>query len=134
VWDLVRREQKIGSLNVTPYLLGGVGYSFLNIDRSYPAGSTFSSGLDVDLAHPLPKSIPVVLAGGGIRHAITPAIAVIAEAAYRIATFTDYVDGFSQAGNPDRDDHYYTVSIGLIYSFQHRKGARGHGVVCPAYQ
>jgi hypothetical protein len=30
---------------------------------------------------------------------------------------TDYLDGFTKAANPSKKDHYYTHTIGLIYSF-----------------
>ena len=131
VWNIVN----LG--NLTPYVLGGFGNTSLNIERDYSQTQfAQSSGLDEDLAEPLPKNIPVALAGGGLRYAVSPAIAINAEASYRFASFTDYLDGFSKSGNPERDDHYYITSVGLIYSIPQSKGNRGRGKksTCPAYQ
>jgi outer membrane receptor protein involved in Fe transport len=72
--------------------------------------------LAADMSHPLPKAIPVIPIGAGIRYGITPALSVTAEASYRV-TFTDYLDGFSQVANPNKDDRYYSWSIGLVYKF-----------------
>ncbi|MFD2513494.1 outer membrane protein [Pontibacter locisalis] len=137
VWNIVNVGNFIRNVNLTPYVLGGFGNTRLNIERDF-SETQFkqSAGLDEDLAHPLPNNIPVALAGGGLRYAVSPTLSVNAEASYRFASFTDYLDGFSKSGNPDKDDHYYITSLGLIYSIPQSKGNRNRRKkpTCPAYQ
>ena len=64
--------------------------------------------------------------GAGVRYGFSPALAVYAESAYRLM-FTDYLDGFSKATNPDGNDHYQTISVGVIF----RPGSKGK-LACPS--
>jgi Domain of unknown function (DUF6089) len=107
---------------LSPYLMAGLGVSFLHIKRDW---SRFNSeyfgnapgvlnGLVADDQHSLPRGILVVPVGMGLRHSLSRRLSVSAEASYRF-TFTDYLDGFSQAANPGKDDHYSSYSVGLIY-------------------
>lgn len=106
----------------SPYLFGGLGLTYLNIKRDWSRYnaeyfdplSDVSARLALDTAHSLPGLIPVIPVGGGIRYNLSPRFALNAESAYRFA-FTDYMDGFSQAANPDLNDHYYTVTVGAIF-------------------
>lgn len=106
----------------SPYFFGGAGISLLKIKRDWSNfnaayfgdGSDISAGLAADGSHKLPKLIPVIPAGAGVRYELSQRFAVNAETAYRFV-FTDYLDGFSKAANPDRNDHYHTTSVGAIY-------------------
>jgi hypothetical protein len=122
-YDRSNGYDRTGS-RLTPYLFGGIGYSFLHIRRDaskfnthyFVAGSKEAVGLAADEAHSLPKGIPVIPVGAGVRYGLSQALSATAEIAYR-ATFTDYLDGFSKVANPSRNDHYYSVSVGLVYRF-----------------
>jgi Domain of unknown function (DUF6089) len=117
----------------SPYLFTGAGVSFLHIQRDHSGfnaayfgdGSDLPQRIAVDDQHNVPRIMPVIPLGGGIRYNLSDRIAINAESAYRL-TFTDYLDGFSQAANPARKDHYSTTTIGLIY----RTGARST-TACP---
>lgn len=106
----------------SPYLFSGVGINFLRIKRDWSKlnaayfgdGSDLPNQIAVDAAHSLPRVTPVIPIGVGVRYYLTPRIAIDAETSYRV-TFTDYLDGFSQAANPTKRDHYQTISIGAIY-------------------
>jgi opacity protein-like surface antigen len=107
----------------SPYVFAGVGLSFLKVKRDWSQINTtyFSAetsdiwaGLAADSAHALPKMIPVVPIGAGVKYFFTPRWAINAETSYRL-TATDYLDGFSQAANPKRNDHYLNYSIGVVY-------------------
>jgi opacity protein-like surface antigen len=106
----------------SPYLFAGVGYSFLNIKRDWSRFNaeyfteTTLNGLTADIQHKLPKGIPVIPVGLGIRYAISSRMAINAETSYRFIS-TDYLDGFSQATDPNKRDNYYSNSIGVIYRF-----------------
>ncbi|MFI5133906.1 MAG: hypothetical protein ACHQEB_06190 [Chitinophagales bacterium] len=56
----------------------------------------------------------MIPAGAGISYSVSQKLSLSVESMYRF-TFTDYLDGFSQAANPKWNDHYYGYTIGLIY-------------------
>ena len=107
---------------LSPYLFGGAGISFLKIKRDWSNfnaayfgdGSDLPNQIATDAAHSLPKMIPVIPLGLGLRYGLTQRIVINAESSYRLV-FTDYLDGFSQAANPDKNDHYQTITVGAIY-------------------
>ena len=116
-----------GIINFTPYVFTGLGYSFLKIKRdwskfnySHFAGEpAVINGLTEDINHKVPKSIFSIPIGLGVRYGISEKLSFSLEGTYRILN-TDYLDGFSQAANPDLNDHYHTLMVGLIYSFGKR--------------
>ena len=118
VWNAWSRDRKF-----VPYLFGGIGLSFLDIQRDWSNfnGEFFStenlaSRLTEDIAQETPTLIPVVPVGIGIQYSLRKNLYVIAETAYRF-TKTDYLDGFSKAANPALYDHYQSHTIGVLYKF-----------------
>ena len=109
---------------LAPYFFGGAGITFLNIKRDwsrynqsvYDAKSEVGLGLAIDTLHSLPKILPVLPVGVGIRYALSPQLFLNAELLYRF-TATDYLDGFKYAGNDKRRDNYYGLSLGISYRF-----------------
>jgi hypothetical protein len=124
VWNILGKNGAENNYGFSPYIFTGLGFSFLNIKRdwsklntSYFAGETgVFTGLAADKAHHVPDIIPVVPVGIGLRYAIKSHFAVNTEFSYRF-TATDYLDGFSKSADPSKNDHYYTISAGLIYRF-----------------
>src|SRR5258705_4265936 len=116
-----------GIINFSPYIFTGLSYSFLKIKRdwsqfnySHFAGETaVINGLTEDINHKIPKGIFSIPIGFGVRYGITEKLSFTLEGTYRILD-TDYLDSFSQAANPDKNDHYHTLIAGLIYSFGKR--------------
>ena len=107
---------------LSPYLFGGIGYSFLRITRDYSrfnaeyfGSQSLNDGLAADLQENPPKGIPIMPVGAGARYGLTDHLTLTAEGSYRIMS-TDYLDGFSKAANPERKDHYYKYSVGLLYA------------------
>lgn len=105
----------------SPYLFAGFGLAAVNIKRDYSRYNAayflddgVNTDLQQDLAHKLPRTIPVIPMGIGLRYPLTEKFSLTSEAAYRNMS-TDYLDGFSKAGNPGRNDHYYKFSLGLHY-------------------
>lgn len=120
VWHPLSKKDK----KISPYLFGGAGISFVNIKRDWSGfnaayfggdGSAMVLNLSADQEHQLPRSLPVIPLGAGIRYALSPRIAVTAESSYRLV-FTDYLDGFSRAANTSQNDHYHSTSVGVVYS------------------
>lgn len=107
----------------SPYLFAGGGFALLKVKRDWsninityfnPEVSEVWAGLAADSAHTPPRIIPVVPVGAGIKYYFSQRLGVNAETSYRLA-YTDYIDGFSQAANPKRNDHYLNYSIGIVY-------------------
>lgn len=108
----------------SPYLFGGLGVSFLNIQRDLSRYNAeyfadephVQAGLNLDLAKKLPRAIPVFPVGLGLRFSVSRKVSLIAESSLRVTT-TDYLDGFSEAANSARKDQYSSHSVGIIYTF-----------------
>ncbi|MFD2514267.1 DUF6089 family protein [Pontibacter locisalis] len=149
VWDVLGMGSKEISPNLFPYIIGGIGYSSLDIQRDYSentygANHPYTLGLEEDIPQTLPSQLIVPMVGIGIRHYLTPKLTVNAEFMHRF-TSTDYLDGFSQAADPSNNDSYYTFSAGLAYMFGERGGKgggpnfkKGKGrkgkIECPVYE
>jgi hypothetical protein len=133
VWDILGNNDNRARTRFSPYLLAGLGYSFLRVNRdasrfdsSYFSGHpVILDGLRADLARNTPRGVLVLPVGVGVRYTLAPAWSVNLEADYRFSE-TDYLDGFSKVGNDGRNDHYYSISVGLIYTF-----LPGEGIKCP---
>jgi len=132
VWNA--RGKNYDERGLSPYLFAGAGFSLVKIKRDWSnlnteyfssESSTLLAGLAEDQAQKLPRLLPVVPVGGGVKYFFAPKLAINAEASYRLA-YTDYLDGFSKAANPNRNDHYLNYSIGIIY----RMGAK-NSLGCP---
>lgn len=115
--------QNYADKGISPYVFGGAGVSFLHITRDWSRlnreyfdaqNHITTDGLAIDSAHAVPKIIPVIPVGGGLRYFFSPQWGLNAEASYRLS-FTDYLDGFSEAANPDLKDHYLNYAVGIIY-------------------
>ncbi len=135
VADLLKNNMTRQQSGFSPYVFGGIGFSFLNIKRDwsrfnaeYFSGETSTiQGLAADQQHSVPKLIPVLPLGVGIRYPLSKRISITAETSYRF-TFTDYLDGFSKAANDARKDSYQSHSIGLIYQF-----GKPSSLKCPTF-
>jgi len=120
VWNILGKQQP----RFSPYVFAGAGFAFTNIKRDWSnmnttifgEGSDVQNGLTIDAAKSLPRIIPVIPVGVGIRYALNDRFSVIGETSYRFSN-TDYLDGFSHSANPNKNDHYLSHSVGVIYSF-----------------
>jgi hypothetical protein len=132
VWNILGNNYNDRKI-ISPYIFGGIGLNSLRVTRDwsrfnydyYADDSTILNGLATDTLHSVPGTIAVVPLGAGVRYAISPKISLMGEVSYRL-TFNDYVDGFSEVGNPSRNDYYGSYTIGLIYTF-----GRDNSLKCP---
>lgn len=132
VWNPLARNY--AEKGFSPYFFAGAGFAFLRVKRDWSGfnssyfdseTSTIFSGLAADTVHSVPRLIPVIPVGMGVKYFFTPKLGMNAEAAYRLG-YTDYLDGFSEAANPAKKDHYLNYSIGIIY----RSGTKNR-LSCP---
>lgn len=120
-------------LRFSPYVFAGFGYTFLTVrrdasrfDSTYFAstqGVRVINGLRADLARNPPRGVWVLPVGVGVRYVLTPAWSLNLEANYRFSE-TDYLDGFSRVGNDGRNDHYYSIMLGVLFKILPDKGIR----------
>jgi hypothetical protein len=134
-WDVTGQNYSRQAKSLAPYFFVGAGYALFHIrrdwsgiNRSLFVGSQVPAGLPADSAHQVPRGLPVVPAGFGLRYAISQDWSLLAETSYRFV-FNDYLDGFSKAANPARDDHFFSHSLGVIYTF-----GRFDPLACPVLQ
>lgn len=131
VWNPLHRNYT--DKGFSPYLFAGAGLAYLNIKRDWSNINTsyfgeaneIWNGLAADTAHSLPRLLPVIPLGAGVKYFFTPRLAVNAESSYRLS-YTDYLDGFSESVNPKKNDHYMNYSVGIIY----RTGKKNN-LACP---
>ena len=132
VWDLNGKTYREGMHRYSPYFFVGAGIALLHINRNwsrfdttyYNSKSATALGLQMDTLHKTPTLLPVIPVGAGLRYMVTNRIFINAEATYRI-TSSDYIDGFSFSGNPEKNDHYYGLTLGISYRFG------WNGLSCP---
>jgi len=117
---------------LTPYLVAGAGLAFLNVKRdwsrldttAFNSKSQTQTGLGSDTLHALPRVLPVIPIGAGVRWIVNPRFSVNAEATMRFS-FSDYIDGFSYAANSKANDNYLGLSLGVSFVLG------GNWVKCP---
>jgi len=127
VFDPLSQNLRTERSKVSPYLFTGAGVSYMDTKRDwskfnasyFAAEPSILAGLDVDTKKAASRIIPVIPAGAGLRYRLSGNLSVNLETAYRFS-FTDYMDGFSQSANPSKRDHYFSQTIGLIYSLGRR--------------
>ncbi|HEX8315696.1 MAG TPA: DUF6089 family protein [Flavisolibacter sp.] len=117
-WSPAGRDRKL-----SPYLFGGIGYSGMKITRDYSRFNesyfvgepSLKETLAQDAASSLPRGVAIFPVGLGLNYVLNRKLSLTGEAAHRF-TRSDYVDGFSYAGNPDQKDSYTKYSVGIRYS------------------
>jgi Domain of unknown function (DUF6089) len=120
VWNITAGNYR--DRGFSPYLFGGGGLALVKIRRNwsrinaayFSESATLWPGLEADSVHRLPRILPVIPVGAGVKYFFKPNWAVNAEATYRFAT-TDYLDGFSESANPDKKDNFLSYTVGLIF-------------------
>ncbi|HSN61028.1 MAG TPA: DUF6089 family protein [Ferruginibacter sp.] len=121
---LVAKWNVLGSstyeTKLEPYLFAGVSLAFIKTTTDYSAfnpayfgeANEITAGLVTDAAEPARKTIPVIPAGLGLRYNLSSTLSLNMESSYRF-TGSDYIDGYSMAANPAKNDHYFSQTIGI---------------------
>ncbi len=133
VWNMYGNNNNEIGKRISPYLLGGLGLSFLHVNRSSNLNKSFFvndpqvlAGVEADLKNAPPGMILILPVGAGIEYYLFEKMSLTAETIFRY-TFTDYLDGFSLAANPEKKDFYQSYTVGLVYKFN----KVGDNVACP---
>lgn len=109
--DILGRRQRplIGKLS--PYVFAGLGVAFTKPDTDY---GRLNNDAILDQNADFSGTRFVIPVGAGVRLNVKPDLVLALEIAPR-ATFSDYLDGVSEAGNPDKNDWYGLTSVQLFY-------------------
>lgn len=114
------RHQFNHELRFQPYLSAGAGVGFLlNSQRSssqtvfsYFAADNLRNKVAEDSTYGMPSTILAVPVGLGFNYRLNDRLLFNMEGLYRF-TSSDYLDGFSRAGNNKKNDYYYGLSVGI---------------------
>jgi len=126
--DGTREKRRVTSIRrmVAPFAAIGIGGVFthtkpdFNIDNDGSNPIVTKSKIDADRAAQKPAIILGVPMGGGFRFRLTDRTTLGIEA-YTRAVSSDYLDGVSLGGNPDRDDWFFTGMVSFSHAFGHGK-------------
>ncbi|MDI3322586.1 DUF6089 family protein [Pinibacter soli] len=118
---------------LNPYLLGGAGVSYLKVkndwsksDFNYFAGENLQQRASEDSAKSHSFFAPILPVGVGLKYDVSDKVALKLEWINRI-TFTDYLDGFSKAANPNKNDRYSSIMLSLNFALgKNHKSSTSH--------
>jgi outer membrane protein OmpA-like peptidoglycan-associated protein len=103
---------------VSPYFFAGFGVGLIKPTTDFNEGVNTSpaiaSSIAKDKAHGFKKTNLVIPLGVGFKFGLTPHVTLGVEMGLRPA-FTDYLDGISEAANPEKDDWYVFGGLTLGY-------------------
>jgi len=126
----------------SPYVMAGIGAAYIDVNRDWSrmdtsfvhANPAMFTGLVIDATQSTSRIIPVIPVAVGLKYALTQRVSLVAEGKYRFG-FSDYIDGFSYAANPDHNDSYFTVMVGVAYNFGKAGGfaKKTGGIGCPRF-
>jgi hypothetical protein len=109
-WQFVQRGQWTG------FAFGGVGAAFFNPKTDFNMPNKFVDDKNPDISASFSKITPAIPLGIGVTYSLPKNFYLSAEAGYRFV-FTDYLDGISQVGNPNRKDTYYYAGLTITKAF-----------------
>lgn len=114
-----------------PYLSAGIGGAYMFSKTNSSAKTVWSyfsaSNLQEHVMEDSVKGIPTFLIsvplGLGVNYRLNDRMQLNIEGLYRLST-TDYLDGFSRAGNNNKNDYFYSISAGLHVAIGKKKTAK----------
>ena len=126
----------------SPYVMAGIGVSYIDVNRDWTrmdtsfvhASPATLIGIVYDATQSTSRIIPVIPVAVGLKYMLTPRLSLVAEGKYRFS-FSDYIDGFSYAANPNQNDSYFSMMVGVAYNFGKAGGfgKRNGGIGCPSF-
>jgi opacity protein-like surface antigen len=104
-----------------PYIFVGIGMAYTNpkadMSNMIVIKPEIASGIEADLDTEYSKTATVVPFGLGLKYRVEPMWTIGLEAGFRF-TFSDYIDGISQAANPGKTDRYKFSGVVVSYRFK----------------
>ena len=124
-YDHKNHFQKI----ISPYLFVGAGLGILNAKPDFSKTQlTNTAAMNADLKAMEKSNINFVTPiGGGLRIDLNNSTALDFELSL-YTPYSDYIDGISEAANPEKKDWYYIASIGIAKKIG-KKDTDGDGII-----
>ena len=113
---------------IRPYFFGGVGYASGDptVFFNESANLNRTTAIRKDKAN-LDNGIIAFPFGAGFKFALGERTTLGAELGYR-ATLSDYIDGVSEAGNPEKEDWYVLGGLNLAFKISKPKDTDADGI------
>lgn len=128
-FNLVKPLNQAGGRRfVVPYVFGGVGFVGTDPQVDFNTPNQMATDLDIwlDRRNVTKTAIGFPL-GVGFDFPMGPSSSLGVEFGAR-AILSDYIDGVSEAGNPDKNDWYLLGSLQFVYHLDNRKDSDRDGV------
>lgn len=100
----------------TGFTFGGLGVTYFNPKTDFNLPNKYIDDVNTDAQTNYKKITLTVPLGVGLKYSLPNEFYLSAEMGYRFV-FTDYLDGISKVGNPDRKDTYYYSGLTLTKAF-----------------
>lgn len=100
----------------TGFTFGGLGVTYFNPKTDFNLPNKYIDDVNPDAQTNYKKITLTVPLGVGLKYSLPNEFYLSAEMGYRFV-FTDYLDGISKVGNPDRKDTYYYSGLTLTKAF-----------------
>lgn len=124
---------------IEPYVFAGVSAAFIHTKKDAGAfdaayfseaeSAAIQAGLAADNEQRNRRTVLNLPVGAGFRFNLNNNWSVSTESNFRFGG-SDYMDGFSQAVNPARKDHFFSQNVGVSYRLG--KGKKSSKLGCPA--
>lgn len=113
-----------------PYVSAGVGVAFMlyksnswaNTQWSYFSASNLREHVKEDSVTGIPRAFVSVPLGLGFNYRLNDRLHLNVEGLYRLST-SDYMDGYSRAGNNSKNDYFYSITAGLHFTLGSRNAS-----------
>jgi outer membrane protein OmpA-like peptidoglycan-associated protein len=125
-WDILGHKRGVnGSAGgISPYVYAGLGLGLINPKTSF----TYDNArVQADKNADLPGGVFTIPFGAGLRFNLSQRWALALDMGLR-PTFSDYLDGVSVAGNPDKNDWYGIGGLQIWYNFTSNNDRDGDGI------
>jgi len=118
------------------YLSAGIGATFMlsknnsytKTDWNYFSASNLLQHVKEDSVVGIPRVFVSVPLGLGFNYQLNDRVHLNIEGLYRLST-SDYLDGFSRAGNNSKNDYFYSLSAGLHFMIEKKKDVKKETVL-----
>jgi OmpA-OmpF porin, OOP family len=101
---------------LSAFAFGGGGATFFNPKTNFNTPNKYVADVNPDLNTNYSKVTAAIPLGFGLKYSLPKDFYLSAEVGYRFV-FTDYLDGISKTGNPNKKDTYYYTGLTLTKAF-----------------